>query len=385
MDKILLIKILYAAASIQGIFLAFLLVRTAVNQPANRILAVLLFIISFHLVLVGFDERDFFMAFPHLSKISWIIGTLYGPLVFLFVTRLTRHPVAWYWIAAILVPFLIVLLNLFPYYIQSAEEKRAYLDAFESARQDDFGWINQFVSIVQVVFVFGNLAFYLHLEQKQLQEYSSIEAIRIQWLRQFLLFLVLITLFGVLIFFGRIWGIQLLSGFYRFHFIGVVFLFYWLSYKALTHPVLFGLVGTASLSTGPEPKVEKPEQDSEKLATVFRAVRSALENEKLYLKSDLTLTELASKTGYGRNQVSQSINTLFNGNFFDFVNDFRVEEFKNQAMNPDKKHLTQLGIALESGFNSKASFYSIFKKKTGMTPAEFIGQQSKSAPIGPKG
>jgi AraC-like DNA-binding protein len=386
-DKIVLIKILYAAASIQGVFLAFLLVRTKVNQPANKILALVLVILSFHLVLVGFDEREFFMAFPHLSKISWIIGTLYGPLIFLFIQQLTGSRVAWYWIVGLFVPFLIVLLNLLPYYWQSAELKRAYLDAFETARLDDFGWINQFVSFVQVAFVFGNLGYYLFLERKQSQEFSSIDAIRIQWLRQFLTFLVAITVFGVVIFFARIWEIGFLSGLYRFHFIGVVFLFYWLSYRALTRPVLFGLVRTddAPVPVQAESKSTRPDVASGQVETVFHAVKAVLEQEKLYLKSDLTLTELANRSGYGRNQVSQAINTSFRGNFFDFVNDFRVEEFKAQALNPNKRHLTQLGIALESGFNSKASFYSIFKKKTGMTPAEFVEQRSKSVLTSPEG
>ena len=81
----LLIQIIYSAASIQGLFLSLLLFRTKINQPANRILAILLIIISGHLILVGFDNRDFFLAFPHLSRVSWIIGSLYWPLIFLFV------------------------------------------------------------------------------------------------------------------------------------------------------------------------------------------------------------------------------------------------------------------------------------------------------------
>lgn len=51
MDKILLIKILYAAASMQGLILAFMLARAGNNREANRILAVLLVIVSFHLIL----------------------------------------------------------------------------------------------------------------------------------------------------------------------------------------------------------------------------------------------------------------------------------------------------------------------------------------------
>lgn len=380
MDKILIIKILYAAASIQGVFLAWLLRRTNVNQPANSILAILLILISLHLILVGFDEREFFLLFPHLSHVSWVIGTLYGPLVFLYIQKLTGTPVQ-YWIRMLLfLPFAIVILSLIPYFAQTAEEKRRYLDAFELASQDDFGWINQFVSVMHILFSTGNLGFYLYWERRQSEEFSSLDAIQVKWLKQFLIFLAAITMFGVIVFFARIWSVPLLEEFYRFHFIGVVFLFYWLSYKALTQPVLFG-IGQIPAELTPVPAPEQAPKskmviaDDEQLATIFNTVKATLEKEQLFLKSDLTLTELANRSGYTRNQVSQAINTQFKGNFFDFVNDFRIAEFKKQVLNPDKKHLTQVGIALESGFNSKAAFYAVFKKKTGMTPSAFLENQ----------
>jgi AraC-like DNA-binding protein len=199
-------------------------------------------------------------------------------------------------------------------------------------------------------------------------------------LRQFLIFLALITLFGVLVFFARVWDVAILSDFYRFHFVGVVFLFYWLSYKALTQPVLFGITKhqPAQVNVPSLPPADKKAAGSENAnLAVYEKVRNVLERDRLYLKNDLTLTDLAVKAGFARNQVSQAINTSFKGNFFDFINDFRVEEFKRQALNPTKKHLTQVGIAMESGFNSKASFYAVFKKKTGMTPAEFVEKQSR--------
>ncbi len=378
MYNILLIKILYAAASLQGAFLALLLLRTRVNQPANRILGSLLLIISFHLVLVGFDERAFFMTFPHLSRISWVLGTVYGPLVFLFFCYLVGAPYGAGWRRWLLwLPFVVVLVTLLPYYLQSADEKRAYLSAFEKSVQDDFGWVNQFVSLVQVFFVVFNYAMYHRWERQQSQEFSSAEATRIQWLHNFLVFVLVITLFGVAVFFSRILGWNVLASFYRFHFIGVVFLFYWLSYKALTQPVLFGIVKQPLPIV--EEKYKKSGLEQGQLQPIFDRVRATLERERLYLKSDLTLTELAARADLPRHQVSQAINTLYKGNFFDLVNDYRVEEFKMQVLNPDKKNLSLLGIALESGFNSKASFYSVFKKKTGVTPSEFIEKRQNAA------
>lgn len=379
MDKFLLIKIIYGAASIQGVFLAWLLFRSKINQPADRILSILIFILSFHLILVGFDEREFFITFPHLSKISWILGTIYGPLIFLFVQSITRTlPAKWWRSTWLFIPFIVVLFSLLPYYVLSAQEKIHYLDNFAKASEDDFGWINQFVSIVQIAFQFLCLAYYHNLERKASNEFSSVESIRIQWLRKFLIFLCLIVVFGVLAFFGRVWNWPFLSDIYHFHFIGVVFLFYWLSYKALTIPVLFGIVPATpdsvviSKETVEEIKYKKSNLEEEDLNQIFEKLKQLLVAEKVYLKKDLTLSDLSEALQIPKHQLSQAINSSYSGNFFDLINDYRVEEFKQQARNPENKHLNLLGIAQEAGFNSKATFYAVFKKKTGLTPTEFL-------------
>ncbi len=126
---------------------------------------------------------------------------------------------------------------------------------------------------------------------------------------------------------------------------------------------------------------EKPKSETEtqQLEAAFLRVKQTLEDQRLFLKNDLTLTELSDRAGLPRHLVSQAINTIYKSNFFDLINDYRVEEFKRKALDPGQSHLNLVGIALESGFNSKATFYSVFKKKTGLTPSEFIEKQYKAA------
>jgi AraC-like DNA-binding protein len=377
-----LIQILYSAASIQGLFLSFLLLRTKINQPANRILAILLIILSGHLILVGFDNRDFFLAFPHLSRVSWIIGSLYWPLIYLFVQYITQTQPHKIWKSFwLFVPFFILLLVMLPYYTLSGDEKRALLTNFEEASRDDFGWINQVVSVLHIFFQTFILIYYLKFEKKLYEEFSEVESLRIQWLKQFLILTLAATLLAVFSFFARTWNIPVLSQLYSFHFIGIVLLFYWLSYKALTQPVLFGIVKeqNSTATIAPEEKYKKSTLEAEQVSIIFEKVKHVLHTQKLYLKNDLTLTQLSLAVDIPRHQLSQAINSCYTGNFFDLINDYRVEAFKQFASLPDKKHLNLLGIAQEAGFNSKASFYSVFKKKTGMTPAEFLENQSKAA------
>lgn len=267
--------------------------------------------------------------------------------------------------------------------MQSAVSKRAVLNNFEEASRQDFGPINQIVSLLHLVFQVFILGYYLRFEKNLYEEYSEVESFRIKWLKHFLIITLAATLLAVVSFFFRSWNIPVLSQLYSFHFIGIVLLFYWLSYKALTQPVLFGIVKDADpLPTSSEPiepsdKYKKSSLEESQLASIFEKIKSTLESNKLFLDNNLTLTQLSEAAQIPRHQVSQAINSCYTGNFFDLINDYRVEAFTQLATQPEKKHLSLLGIAQEAGFNSKATFYSVFKKKTGMTPSEFLEKQSK--------
>jgi len=97
----------------------------------------------------------------------------------------------------------------------------------------------------------------------------------------------------------------------------------------------------------------------------------SMENEKPYLNENLTLKELADKLETTPNNLSQIINEKFNKNFYEFINEYRINEVKSLLADPKYSHYSMLGIAFECGFNSKSTFNSVFKQFTGKTPTEF--------------
>jgi len=96
-----------------------------------------------------------------------------------------------------------------------------------------------------------------------------------------------------------------------------------------------------------------------------------MESEKPYLEPELSLADLARKLKIAPPLLSQVINTAFEKNFNDFINAYRVEDFKNRLGNADVRHLTLLGVAFDCGFNSKATFNRAFRKHTGQSPSEY--------------
>jgi tetratricopeptide (TPR) repeat protein len=107
------------------------------------------------------------------------------------------------------------------------------------------------------------------------------------------------------------------------------------------------------------------------------ALEDLMAQEEPYLDPDLTLRTLAEKMEVPPNHLSQLLNAGFNQNFAEFVNGYRLEAFKKKATDPAKGHLTILGLAFESGFNSKTVFNTFFKKVEGKTPSAYWSEMRK--------
>lgn len=125
---------------------------------------------------------------------------------------------------------------------------------------------------------------------------------------------------------------------------------------------------------GPEPikDEQEPENQKDKIRPeLIEQLSRHMETEKPYLTPALTLEKLAGQLRLQPRLLSNIINRHFDCNFFEFINSYRVEEAK--LMLADAKHAdkTMLDIMLDVGFNSKATFNTLFKKKAGMTPSEY--------------
>ena len=105
-------------------------------------------------------------------------------------------------------------------------------------------------------------------------------------------------------------------------------------------------------------------------------VSAFMKDKKPYLNPDLNLSELADDLKMNRGQLSQVINSGFDQNFNDFVNNYRVNAIKEKLNEGSHKQLSLLGIAYDCGFNSKATFNRVFKKLTQTSPTEYLSTLS---------
>jgi AraC-like DNA-binding protein len=101
-----------------------------------------------------------------------------------------------------------------------------------------------------------------------------------------------------------------------------------------------------------------------------------MSEQQPWLEPELTLTELAHRLRLPPGLLSKVINTGCGQNFNDFVNAYRVREAQRLLADPRFAHYSLVGVALESGFNSRSTFNRVFKKMVGQAPSELARPKS---------
>ena len=132
---------------------------------------------------------------------------------------------------------------------------------------------------------------------------------------------------------------------------------------------------TASTSSKPS-KNSSSFFTSDELSELTTALEKLLKEAKLFLNAEISLRSLAKELGINPNKLSKFINDNLSTNFNELINSYRLNHFKEIAIKPENKHVTLLGLAFDSGFNSKTVFNTYFKKIEGVTPKAWLKSNS---------
>ena len=96
-----------------------------------------------------------------------------------------------------------------------------------------------------------------------------------------------------------------------------------------------------------------------------------MKTQKPWKNAELTIAQLADQLKMDTESLSEILNSTLHRNFFDFINRYRVDEFKRLCRLKENRKLTLIALAYDAGFNSKSTFNRVFKNITGITPGEF--------------
>lgn len=133
---------------------------------------------------------------------------------------------------------------------------------------------------------------------------------------------------------------------------------------------------TELLPTDPEKQIRiappKALMSVAEIDMVLEIFGKGMKEEKWFQNPSLSLRALAENVNISSNKLSWLLNERIGQNFNEYINSFRVENFKENALNPANSHLTLIALAYDSGFNSKSVFNAFFKKIEGMTPKVWL-------------
>ncbi|MEN0051769.1 MAG: AraC family transcriptional regulator [Bacteroidota bacterium] len=117
------------------------------------------------------------------------------------------------------------------------------------------------------------------------------------------------------------------------------------------------------------------ENASAKAAISYEAeiikLEQIMQEEQLFLQSELDLQELATQLQLSRQRLSEVLNQGLQTNFYTYINNYRIEYAAQLLKHPKYMHFTAEGIGYESGFASRSTFFKLFKAKYSLSPAAY--------------
>ena len=121
-----------------------------------------------------------------------------------------------------------------------------------------------------------------------------------------------------------------------------------------------------------DPKSETEADKTSAQTALLAKLNRIMKEDKLYLQPNLSLAELAKHLGTSTGLLSSTINNQIGANFNDYINSLRIDEFEESYRSDKNRNYTIIALAMDAGFNSKATFNRAFKKVKGSSPAQYF-------------
>ena len=338
------------------------------NRFANRWLSLSFVSIGLTLLDVSFSLSGFYLQYPHYQEIIGLLIFVLIPSIYLATCHFVS-PDRVFKIKDLLhfLPFFSFAILNIPYFLMSASEKLAISKLTENPTNASS------IAILIILFLlYGQCVVYWFLSyrhilkhQKNIQKInSSTDSVDLDWLKQMLWgLLIMLVLWIIQDSFLHdisitVWGF-LLSSFYIASFA--------VSQREI-YPYRKEELVFISEIINQIPQNEHIEEVSEMSR---KKLKELFLTQKPYLEPDLTLPKLAEIMQMTTHELSGLINNGFQKNFYHFINGYRIEECKRFLEVSKDDSVNMLGIAYDSGFNSKTTFNTAFKAYTGMSPTEY--------------
>jgi AraC-like DNA-binding protein len=380
-------NILYLIAGlgiVQGIFLTGLIFfHPKGNRRVNFFLALYVFCfaviltVPFMMQLIGWENSFWIEPFP----------ILLGPSLYLYILSF-KEEVSWRKAAPHMVFFFSFFFIAYGYYSYLKANFSDPVQISKATTKDPYGILFSATKIAWfLIYYFITRQTLIKCQRSVRECFSDVTQIDLRWARLLnngtMLLIVISVLMSTLIFIYP-------EKFTLFLLINVAVMtpyLYVITYIGITQSTLWRKtreaneylhveVNNAVLKKNILYSVEKTRSpkaglSEDRIRELADMIIKAIEKEKLFTESELSLQDLANKIRCAPHQASQAINEGLKKSFYDVINGYRVEEAKRLLIDPKNMNYTILSVGFEAGFNSKTTFNTVFKKFTGVTPTEY--------------
>lgn len=364
--------IFIAAISI-ALFISALLLFKKDKSISDIYLMLWMLLNTAHLSFHYLNHTDSLYDYPSLLGTQLPFPLLQGVLLYFYVSSVTNQTPKPKWKLLLhLIPAILAYLYLIPFMFLDPDEK---IEIFKIKGGQDYA---SFMAILLAAVFISGIAYVVWcsiLLRKHKQnirtQFSDIEEINLSWLQ--------LLVFGL----GVVWSLVIIFQSDTIINIGVAIFVIIIGFFGVQQKNIFNNTSEVYqvLPTGAEIDIQESNLNKEKYqnsglsqkdAKVHFEKLDALMNQKqLFKNSNLSLGDLAKEIDLHPNYLSQIINENGGQSFYDYVNTFRVTEFKKLIEKNEHEKFTLLTLAYECGFNSKSSFNRYFKKLTGETPSQY--------------
>lgn len=333
-----------------------------------------LFLLSDIWIKQGLNTLNFILQ----KTISFYIFPVFFIYSLLLVSKTHKLKRNWLWFAAFAISFTVFIIVDFTVFHRYTPQDLQKLFTNPSLPYHFFYKSNKVFIAICLIWFLGVLRKY---QQEIKENHSSIESIRLRWLKNFVWLYMIINIISFLIFIVFHSGFlpSIRQVFFILNISLVLSLFY-LSFYGIRQynvaefyenkPTESSESSTRNDTTVAE-KYSTSSLSYEGMKQLYHQLEEVFNNEKLYTEPQLQIQDVANKLDVTVYKVSQTINTMAQKNFYDFVNGYRVEYLKQLLIDPGNKQYTILALGIESGFNSKSSLNRVFKQFSGMSPREY--------------
>jgi AraC-like DNA-binding protein len=374
--------IVSAIASVNALIIAFFLYKRKEQKTSIKILSIWSIAFAIHFSTPFFIERDLFFSGAYWGFIIGIVTTSHTPFLFVYTNSLADKNFKFnfknLWHFGFI---LIYILSFIPLFLLGKEKHLELVYEKQGLAYQAFLPLIT-VLFCQVYFLIRTTIVLIKHQHNIKHEFSYEKKVDLAWIKRIVLgFAVLIVLSFIAYAMVSANIISINTMDYSIIVVNMIIYFY-IAYsgyqqKDVYKPEKPDIQKSIVKKNKPVSRKKTQSLTQEKLGVsssqdpIIEELLDVMEKEKLYLNHELTLGDLANQLNVHANQLSKVINENLHKNFFEFVNEFRIQEFKRLVANPKHKHISILGLAMDAGFNSKASFNRIFKNSTGLTPSEF--------------